>query len=391
MRDIEQLDMFQQRMFPVSLPRDYEPIRPSHFQPSCIYLAKGSFTTSERRRFVERICSLYPEVTVEKRLNTPHNRLELGRRDPLRLHRAGKQTLVFGELASAVRFAQENGNACPNYWHFSPYGFCPYGCKYCYLAGTPGVKFSPSVKIYVNLPEILQKINIIARRLMTPTAFYLGKLQDSLALDSLTAYSTKLVPFFAEHPWARLVMLTKSDYVDRLLDLDHCGHSILSWSVNPPEVSTIFEENVPSIDERLEAMRRVSECGYPVRAIMMPVIPIDGWQDLYSAFTKRLLETVPIQRLTLGGICIYRNAQDLMERKMGPRNVVSEHIDRASLKAGDGRARYPRSLRHEVYSLIIQSARRLRPDIGIALCLEERELWESTGLIRNLGKCNCQL
>jgi spore photoproduct lyase len=186
-------------------------------------------------------------------------------------------------------------------------------------------------------------------------------------------------------------MLTKSDYVDRLLDLDHCGHSILSWSVNPPEVSTIFEENVPSIDERLEAMRRVSECGYPVRAIMMPVIPIDGWQDLYSAFTKRLLETVPIQRLTLGGICIYRNAQDLMERKMGPRNVVSEHIDRASLKAGDGRARYPRSLRHEVYSLIIQSARRLRPDIGIALCLEERELWESTGLIRNLGKCNCQL
>jgi len=199
------------------------------------------------------------------------------------------------------------------------------------------------------------------------------------------------VPFFAQHPWARLTLLTKSAHVDRLLNLEHRGHSILSWSVNPPEVSAMFEENVPSIDERLEAMRRVAERGYAVRAIIMPIIPIDGWQDAYRAFTRRLLETVPIQRLTLGGICIYRSARDLMERKMGMRNVVSELIGRASPMAGDGRARYPRGLRHEVYSLIIASARRLRPDLEIALCLEEEALWESTGLGRSMGRCNCRL
>ena len=153
----------------------------------------------------------------------------------------------------------------------------------------------------------------------------------------------------------------------------------------------MFEENAPSVEERLDAMRRVSERGYPVRAIMMPIIPVDGWQDVYSAFTARLLETVPIQRLTLGGICIYRSARDLMERKMGAQNVVSEHIDRASPKAEDGRARYPRSLRHLAYSLIIQCARRIRPDLDIALCLEEQALWESTGLVGNLGRCNCHL
>lgn len=207
----------------------------------------------------------------------------------------------------------------------------------------------------------------------------------------LTAYSTVLVPFFAEHPWARLTLLTKSAHVDRLLDLDHREHSILSWSVNPPEVSAMFEENVPSIDERLEAMRRVAERGYPVRAIMMPIIPIEGWEDCYVAFTKRLLETLPIQRLTLGGICIYRSARDLVERKVGIRNVVSQHIDRAYPTAGDGRARYPRSLRHEVYSLITASARRLRPDLEIALCLEEEALWESTGLRGSMGRCNCRL
>ncbi len=387
----EQLDLLGQRAFTPSLPTEYKPVRSAHFQPSQICLAKGSMTTYERRSFVKRICDLYPEAQVKERFDVPHNQIELGGQEPLSLHRTGKQTLVFGELTSAVRFAEERGNACPNYWHFSPYGFCPYDCKYCYLAGTPGVKFSPSVKIYVNLPEMLQRIDVIARKLATPTAFYLGKLQDSLALDSLTAYTTILVPFFAEHPWARLTLLTKSAYIDRLLDLDHRGHSILSWSVNPPEISAFFEENVPSIDERLEAMRRVSDRGYPVRAIMMPIIPIDGWQDRYSAFTTHLLKTVPIQRLTLGGICIYRSARDLMETKMGVRNVVSGHIDHVSPKAEDGRARYPRSFRHEAYSLIIQSVRKLRPDLGIALCLEEQELWESTGLAGNIGRCNCLL
>ena len=155
MPNMGELRLVGQRGLTVSLPRDYEPVRPAYFEVARICLAKGSLATSERRRFVERICDLYPDVQVEERLDTPHNFLRLGGRDPLALHRAGKHTLVFGELESAVRFAQEKGNACPNYWHFSPYGFCPYGCRYCYLAGTPGVKFSPSVKIYVNLPEML--------------------------------------------------------------------------------------------------------------------------------------------------------------------------------------------------------------------------------------------
>ena len=386
-----QMDLFGEAVSRPSLPVDYEPVRPAYFELSRIYLARDSVATPERRRFVERICRLYPDAQIKGCLDTPHNRIELDESDALALHQLGKQTLVFGELKTAVRFSQEAGNACPNYWHFSPYGFCPYGCKYCYLAGTQGVKFSPAVKIHVNLPEMLGEIDRIARRQGRPTAFYLGKLQDALALDPLTAYSTVLVPFFAEHPLARLTLLTKSTHVDRLLELEHRGHTILSWSVNPPEVSASFEENVPSIEERLEAMRRVAERGYPVRAVMMPIIPIEGWQDIYTAFTRRLIESVPLQRLTLGGVCIYWGARQLMERGMGADNAISAHIDDGSQRAGDGRARYPQALRNRAYSLIIEAVRRLRPGLELALCLEERALWQSTGLEERLGRCNCVL
>ncbi len=372
------------------LPTDYEPLRPGHFEVKRIYLAKGSLATPGRREFVERICRLYPRVRKIECPEIPHNRIDLAKLDPRELHRLGKRTLAFGELRDSVRFSEEEGNTCPNYWHFSPYGFCPHGCKYCYLAGTRGVWYSPMVKIYVNLDEIIARIDRLANRLAKPTAFYLGKLQDGLALDPLTSYSTVLTLFFARHKFARQVILTKSANVERLLTLEHAGHTILSWSVNPPEVDRDFEENVPSVEERFEAMRRCAECGYPVRVVIMPIIPVHNWDTRYVDFIRRLLASVRIQRLTLGGICIYRGARSLMERKLGAKNEISRNIDeRTTLE--DGRARYAQSLRISMYDCLIRAAREAQPDLELALCLEEPSVWQAVNLDERLGHCNCVL
>ncbi len=383
-------DLFHMSPPPAALPTDYRPERPLDFDVDRVFLAKGSISMPERKKFVERICALYPKALVTDRTGISHNRIDLGQSTPIALHREGKRTLVFGELTSAVRFSEEEGNSCPNYWHFSPYGFCPYGCKYCYLAGTRGVWYSPSVKIYVNLPEMIERIGRVANRLAQPTAFYLGKLQDGLALDPLTAYSSVLVPFFARHPWAQQVILTKSASVDRLLNLDHGGRTILSWSLNPPEVAEAFEENVPFVRERLEAMRHCAERGYPVRAVLMPIIPVTGWRRVYDAFLTELLRTVSLQRLTFGGICIYKGARRLMESKLGQDNAISRQIAEDSSQ-GDGRARYSTLLRREMYEHMIGCARRVNPRVELALCLEDIELWHKLGIQQGLGRCNCVL
>jgi spore photoproduct lyase len=386
-----QLNLFKEHQKHIILPVDYTPVRPEYFDVSRIFLAKGSRTTPERRIFVERIIEMYPGVEIVDCPDTPHNRIKLDEKDTLELHRVGKKTLVFGELKSAVRFSKEDGNTCPNYWHFSPYGFCPFNCKYCYLAGTQGVKFSPTVKIYVNLPEILYEVDRISLRLGKPTSFYIGKLQDPLALDPLTAYSGSMISFFAKHPFARMTLLTKSNNVDRLLNIEHGGNTILSWSVNPPDINKEFEENVPGMNERLEAMNRVASAGYPVRAVIMPMIPVDEWNKIYKEFTVRLLKDIPIQRLTIGGICIYQGALHLMEHKLGKQNPISSSIENNIGKIGDGRVRYSRELREDIYSTIIGAARQVRPDLEIALCLEEMQVWKNLGLLRNLGQCNCVL
>jgi spore photoproduct lyase len=292
-----------------------------------------------------------------------------------------------GVHKSALRYSDEDGNTCQNYWHFSPYGFCPYNCQYCYLAGTPGVKYSPTVKIFLNLPEILEQINRVALKLDKNTSFYLGKLQDGLALDPLTGYSLKMIPFFAGQKYARLILLTKSANVENLLDLDHKQNTILSWSLNPHEISSAFEQNLPSPDERMAAMQKCAESGYLIRAVIMPIIPVEGWRKIYSNFMENLLSSVPLQRITLGQICSYSAALKLTERKLGRKNPISNQLENA--KSKDGRVRFPPKLRIEVYKKLIQKIKKLQPQLPIGLCMEEHSTFKTLNLQNAIGCCNC--
>jgi spore photoproduct lyase len=138
------------------------------------------------------------------------------------------------------------------------------------------------------------RIDRVATLAGRPVPFYLGKLQDGLALDPLTDYSTALVPFFARHPYARQVIFTKSTNVERLFEVEHAGHAILTWSLNPPEVVRDFENNVPPVEERLAAMRRCAAHGYPLRAVLMPIIPVEDRESVYEGFLRRLLAEVPL-------------------------------------------------------------------------------------------------
>jgi len=368
---------------------NYQPKPASHFNPDTIVVTKGSCRTAQQHDFVQAICNLYPQAQVIERFDISHNRFELGGSDPLELHYKGKNTLLFGVHKSALRFSDEDGNTCPNYWHFSPYGFCPYDCQYCYLAGTPGVKFSPTVKIFMNIDEILNQIASVASKLSEPTAFYLGKLQDGLALDPLTGYSCLMIPFFAQQKNARLTLLTKSANVDNLLDLEHRGNTILSWSLNPSQISDAFESNVPSPEERIAAMRRCADAGYLLRAVIMPIIPIEGWQNIYARFLENLLELGPLDRITLGQICSYSGALQLTERKLGKDNLILKMLEKG--KSKDGRIRFPIKLRIKVYKYLVDTIRKLQPKLQIGLCMEEAGTFKALDMETAIGCCNCVL
>jgi len=369
----------------------YQPRPAPLFRPHRIILTKGSVATPERRSFVDRTCSVYPRAEVVEQFDTPHNKISLGESDPLTLHYEGRRTLVYGVHQSSLGRSTEKNNTCPNFWHFSPYGFCPYGCQYCYLAGTQGVRFSPTVKIYVNLDDILAQIDRKAREIGRPEAFYLGKLQDGMALDPLTGYSRTMIPFFARHPLARLRILSKCADFANVLDLDHRGHTVLCWSLNPAAVRREFELITPPIEDRIEAMRQCAQAGYPIRVMLMPIIPISDWQRHYDDMLEQLLTQVPVDRITLGGVCSYGPAIQIMEAKLGKDNLISRSLTVIDNGPDDGRVRYPREQREFVYRHLLQTIRRHKPEQNCALCMEDVSMTQNLKLFPNTGRCNCIL
>jgi hypothetical protein len=125
--------------------------------------------------------------------------------------------------------------------------------------------------------------------------------------------------------------------------------------------------------------------------MLMPIIPIPDWQRHYGALLEQLLSQVRLDRITLGGICSYGPALDFTERKLGAGNFVSRSLSVLNNAPDDGRARYPRPLRQEVYSHLLQTIRRHQPDLTCALCMEDVSLAHDLGLGDTLGRCNCIL
>jgi spore photoproduct lyase len=173
--------------------------------------------------------------------------------------------------------------------------------------------------------------------------------------------------------------------------MEHRGHSILSWTLNPNAVVKAFEPNTPSLEARFRAMEACAVAGYPVRAVVMPIIPLPDWETIYSEFLSHLLGRVRLARITLGSICSYPQAMRLTEQKLGLDNSISLQIDRQRAGNTDGRTRFPCELREKVYRLLLDQIQRLAPSLEIGLCLEDEKMFDTLGMRASLGRCNCVL
>src|SRR5947207_5341938 len=133
----------------------------------------------------------------------------------------------------------------------------------------------------------------------------------------------------------------------------------------------------------IEALRRCAEAGYPIRVMLMPIIPIPDWQRHYDELLEQLLTVVPVERITLGGVCSSGPAIQIMEAKLGKDNVISRSLTVIDNGPDDGRVRYSRGQREAVYRHLLQTIHRYRPDQTCALCMEDVSLAHDLGLFPN--------
>ena len=170
-------------------------------------------------------------------------------------------------------------------WQFHLAEGCPAHCQYCYLAGS--LSGPPVVRVFANLPAILDNLALYVRPERAETSFEVSCYTDPLGIEHLTGSLAESIRWFGARPaseGAHLRWVSKFAAVEELLSLAHGGRTRCRASVNAASVSRRLEGGTAPVSARLAALRRLAlEGGYPFGLVIAPIMLIDDWETEYGA------------------------------------------------------------------------------------------------------------
>ena len=249
---------------------------------------------------------------------------------------------------------------------------CPMDCTYCilqsYLDG-------PLITLNVNTSDIFGSID----RLLSdqPNRFFrfgTGELTDSLALDDLTGISKDFARFFSTRRNSLLELKTKTDRVDELMD-SPAKNVVVSWSLNPQKVVDVEELGSAGVVDRLRAARRCQERGFLLGFHFDPILWVEDWESLYADLIQQIFSYVDGKRIvwiSLGSLRFPPRLKEIVQRRFPKSRIVYEEMVRGL----DGKMRYPKPLRVEMYRKIYGWLKQGAQDLFIYLCMESPEVWD---------------
>ncbi|MBW1668974.1 MAG: DNA photolyase [Deltaproteobacteria bacterium] len=293
------------------------------------------------------------------------------------LPEVGKQTL---ELIS---FKGEFLKPCPGTKEYICCGYqilnigtnCPLDCSYCILQA---YFIENYMRIFVNLEA---KLNVIAHIIDTQeeNIFRIGtgEFTDSLALDPLTGWSEVLVSFISKRKNAVLEFKTKTDQIRGLLNTPTREGIIISWSLNSPSIAAREERGAPSLRKRLEAARQCQQEGFVVGLHFDPLIEHPSWRKEYVKTLELLDKYLDPRRIIWVSLGSFRFMPSLkpIVRKRHPRTCI---FDGEFVIGLDGKMRYFKPIRMEMYGFMREKLEQWYKDLGLYLCMESDEVWKKS-------------
>jgi spore photoproduct lyase len=288
---------------------------------------------------------------------------------------AGKRVMMIrpyrGQLVKACPGTANH--ICCGYKIINVMTNCPMDCSYCILQGYLN---NPCVTVYPDFPQIFHEIEeVIAAQPHRLFRFGTGELGDSLVLDHLIGFAQAAVPFFAARKNAVLELKTKSARVGHLLSLDHHGKTIISWSLNTPRVIEEEEHGSATLVERLAAARRCVAAGYPVGFHFDPLILYPGWEEDYKGVIDLLFASIDpasVRWISLGGLRFPPALKRVAVRRFPETGIFTGEL----VPGADGKLRYLKPLRVELYRRMVAWLRAYDERLFIYLCMERGDVWE---------------
>lgn len=287
----------------------------------------------------------------------------------------GKKILHFTKQpgVSVKQCPGTNNMLCCHYHIINMLSNCPYDCSYCYLQTYLNQTLTT---VFVNEEEIFDQVRKLCER---PPVQLLrigtGELSDSLAWDHITEFSAQLADVMSKYENVRLELKTKSKNVEHLLGIPKKSHVVIAWSMNPSAVIDAEEHGTARFHERVRAAQMAADAGFRVAFHFDPVVHIENWKEHYSNAVKGLLSALPhqsIEWISMGALRFQPQLRAIALKRRPNTGIFSEE----SVTGSDGKVRYLREVRAEMFAFINARIKELAPTIYTYLCMETKTVWE---------------
>ena len=176
-------------------------------------------------------------------------------------------------------------------YYFSHMYNCLYDCRYCFLQG---MYSSANYVLFVNYEDFDQQISqIIDKNKNKEMTFFSGYDCDSLALENITGFASYFLEKFENYPNALIELRTKSIQVEPLNSIEPINNCVVAYSLLPEIISKDLDKKTPSIERRIEAMKKLALKGWRIGLRFDPLIHGKDWKKLYKELHLKVFESLP--------------------------------------------------------------------------------------------------
>lgn len=262
----------------------------------------------------------------------------------------------------------------PHYYFVHAYN-CIYECNYCYLQG---YFHSPDIVLYLNHEEIALEIKqkALEHHHQHPDQqvwFHAGEYSDSLALTGLSGELNHYFRLFKDLPYCNLELRTKSVNIRELLKEKPLENIITSFSLSPAHRVKSNDLKTPPLKNRLEAIAKLSEKGFPIGIHFDPIIYDEAFIESYEELADQLLENISADKIRYISLGVVRFTKEVFQ-KVQKNYPESDLLAQEFVRSFDNKIRYNRPMRLWMLAKIKQQLidRSVNPE-RIYLCMEDSE------------------
>ncbi len=252
---------------------------------------------------------------------------------------------------------------------------CPFECTYCFLQN---YLTDATLTLVADTDAILKEVRQMIRQQPWRT-FRVGtwELGDSLGNEFICMSAKRLVEGFSALGNAVLKLRTKGALVEPLLHADHKGRTVISWTVNPPQVVAMEEIGTASIEKRITAMAKAADAGYMIGLHFDPMLLFDGWKNAYKDLVQEIfsrIRTSQVCWISLGSLRFNPEMKKKIELNYPRSRITAQEM----VLGDDNKFRYVRHVRVGMYRHLLRCLK----DVGadrclIYLCMERINVWRS--------------